>query len=159
MLNQKATVAGLKAKSEALRTEFAATQNEMKTLNEQQPRLDQLTGELDLAQASYRGYYQKHEQARIDQAARNESISTEYPAAAKWVAASNLATAFGDFCPRDVTRARGERGRCHHGRIPQANAAAGFAAADSATTSFLTYAFEWNGRPGLRPVLGFRQPS
>ena len=56
LLNQKATVAGLKAKSEALRTEFAATQNEMKTLNEQQPRLDQLTGELDLAQASYRGY-------------------------------------------------------------------------------------------------------
>jgi uncharacterized protein involved in exopolysaccharide biosynthesis len=75
MLNQKATIAGLKAKSDALRTEFAATQLEMKTLNEQQPRIDQLTGELDLAQASYRGYYQKHEQARIDQALRNESIS------------------------------------------------------------------------------------
>jgi uncharacterized protein involved in exopolysaccharide biosynthesis len=75
MLSQKATVAGLKAKSDALRAEFTATEKEMHSLNEQEPRFEQLTRELELAQASYRGYYQKHEQARIDRALSNGNIS------------------------------------------------------------------------------------
>ena len=75
MLNQKTTVAGLKAKSDALRSEVALTESEMKTLNEQEPRVEQLTNELELAQASYRSYYLKHEQARIDRALSNGSIS------------------------------------------------------------------------------------
>jgi len=75
MLSQTATVAGLKAKSTALHAEFTAAEKEMQSLNDQEPRFEQLTRELELAQASYRGYYQKHEQARIDRALSNGNIS------------------------------------------------------------------------------------
>ena len=75
MLSQTATVAGLNAKSTVLRAEFTAAEKEMQSLNDQEPRFEQLTRELELAQASYRGYYQKHEQARIDRALSNGNIS------------------------------------------------------------------------------------
>jgi polysaccharide biosynthesis protein PslE len=75
MLSQKATVAGLKAKSDILRADVTSAEKEMQTLNNQEPRFEQLTRELDLAQASYRSYYQKHEQARIDRALSNDNIS------------------------------------------------------------------------------------
>jgi polysaccharide biosynthesis protein PslE len=75
MLSQTATVAGLKAKSDALRTDVTTAEKEMQSLNNQEPHFEQLTRELDLAQTSYRSYYQKHEQARIDRALSNDNIS------------------------------------------------------------------------------------
>jgi uncharacterized protein involved in exopolysaccharide biosynthesis len=75
MLSQAATVAGLKAKSDSLRADSAAAEKEMQSLNNKEPQFEQLTRELDLAQTSYRGYYQKHEQARIDRALSNDNIS------------------------------------------------------------------------------------
>jgi polysaccharide biosynthesis protein PslE len=75
MLSQTATVAGLKAKSDSLRADCAAAEKEMQSLNNKEPQFEQLTRELDLAQTSYRGYYQKHEQARIDRALSNDNIS------------------------------------------------------------------------------------
>src|ERR1700685_3662591 len=75
VIHQSATLAALRAKSDALRADYAAAVSNTKLLNEQEPRIEQLTRDLELAQASYRSYFQKHEQARIDRAMGVESIS------------------------------------------------------------------------------------
>jgi polysaccharide biosynthesis protein PslE len=75
VIRQTATLWALRAKSDALRADHAAAVRDTKMLNEQEPCIEQLTRDLELAQASYRSYFQKHEQARIDRALSLESIS------------------------------------------------------------------------------------
>ncbi|QDU27128.1 Chain length determinant protein [Anatilimnocola aggregata] len=75
MLTQKATVAALAARTTSLREKLAQVNNEIKSLNQQEPQLDELQRELQLARDNYLSYSQKNELARIEQAMNNNSIS------------------------------------------------------------------------------------
>ena len=75
LLNEKATLAELKARTGALKQDLALAQRELTNLNNNENKVIKLQREIDLLAANYRNYSEKLEQARMDKALNIDKIS------------------------------------------------------------------------------------
>jgi uncharacterized protein involved in exopolysaccharide biosynthesis/Mrp family chromosome partitioning ATPase len=76
MLTESSNAAGLQSKIEKLRAQIEEAQNALKSINETEVRISRLQKEVALLTDSYSRYFQKLEEARIDQALKKERISS-----------------------------------------------------------------------------------
>jgi uncharacterized protein involved in exopolysaccharide biosynthesis len=75
LLAEEATLSSLEAKVREQRAQLNSTRGELKAINDSEIRLVQAQREMDIQDANYRKYYEKLEQARIDQALEVGKIS------------------------------------------------------------------------------------
>lgn len=75
LLAEKATLPSLKAKVREQRAQLNSTRSELKAINNSEIRLVQAQREMGIQEANYRKYYEKLEQARIDNALEIGKIS------------------------------------------------------------------------------------
>jgi len=75
LLTEEATLAFHQAEVEVLRRRLAATQAELRTLNDNGTKITALMREIEIQEANYRKYSSNLEQARIDQALQTGRIS------------------------------------------------------------------------------------
>ena len=75
LFTEQATLSSLQAKVENLRVQLAKSQAGLKTLNDAEMKIKQLTREISIQEANYQRYSENLEQSRIDYALENEKIS------------------------------------------------------------------------------------
>ena len=75
LLAEKATLSSLEAKAKEQRAQLNSTRGELKAINDSEIRLVQAQREMGIQEANYRKYYEKLEQARIDNALEIGKIS------------------------------------------------------------------------------------
>lgn len=75
LLAEEATLSSLEAKVREQRAQLNSTRGELKAINDSEIRLVQAQREMDIQDANYRKYYEKLEQARIDNALEIGKIS------------------------------------------------------------------------------------
>jgi len=75
LLTERTNLSSLEAKVKELRSQLISAREDLKALNDGEIELTQAQREVDLQEANYRKYYEKLEQARIDQAMETEKIS------------------------------------------------------------------------------------
>jgi succinoglycan biosynthesis transport protein ExoP len=76
VLAEQANVSALESRRAEMRTQVAAAKDSLKMLNDTELRTSRLTREITLLRDSYSRYFQKLEEARIDQALKRERISS-----------------------------------------------------------------------------------
>ena len=75
LLTEKATVSPLRAKEEVLQEQIKSALSELKVINDSESQLSKVQREITVQEANFRKYYEKLEQARIDQALEMKKIS------------------------------------------------------------------------------------
>ena len=75
LVAEEATLSSLEAKAREQRTQLNSSRGELKAINDSEIRPVQAQREMDIQDANYRKYYEKLEQARIDNALEMEKIS------------------------------------------------------------------------------------
>jgi uncharacterized protein involved in exopolysaccharide biosynthesis len=75
LLVEKANLSSLKAKTEVVQEQLKSALGELKTINDSEIKLSRVQREMGIQEANYRKYYEKMEQARIDQALEIGKIS------------------------------------------------------------------------------------
>ena len=75
LVTEEATFSSLEAKAREQRAQLSSNRGELKGVNDSEIRLTQAQREKDIQEANYRKYYEKLEQARIDNALEIEKIS------------------------------------------------------------------------------------
>lgn len=75
LFSEEATAAALRAESTSLREQAKAIRNDLGLLNSNDSEITRLQQRVDVLKSSLKGYTEKLEQARIDQALATESIS------------------------------------------------------------------------------------
>ena len=75
LVTEEATFSSLEAKVREQRIQLASARNDLKAINDSEVSLLQAQREKDIQEANYRKYYEKLEQARIDNALEMEKIS------------------------------------------------------------------------------------
>jgi capsular exopolysaccharide synthesis family protein len=76
VLSEQANTSALESRLEKMRAQIAAAQDDLRRLNDTEIKTSRLTREITLLRDSYSRYFQKLEQARIDQALKSERISS-----------------------------------------------------------------------------------
>ncbi len=76
VLAEQANASALESRLEEMRGQVAAAKDALKMLNDTEVKTSRLTREITLLRDSYSRYFQKLEQARIDQALKSERISS-----------------------------------------------------------------------------------
>jgi uncharacterized protein involved in exopolysaccharide biosynthesis len=75
LLVEKANHSSLQAKAEVVQEQLKSALGELKTINDSEIKLSRVQREMGIQEANYRKYYEKLEQARIDQALEIGKIS------------------------------------------------------------------------------------
>ena len=75
LLTEQSNVSALQSKLDKMRTQVVEAKSKLKTLNEVENRTSRLQREITLLAASYGRYFDKLEEARIDQALKGDRIS------------------------------------------------------------------------------------
>ena len=75
LLSEKAVLSSLQGKGKELQSQRTAARRDLETVNDNEIELAHMQREVNLQEASYRKYYEKLEQARIDQALEIGKIS------------------------------------------------------------------------------------
>jgi uncharacterized protein involved in exopolysaccharide biosynthesis len=75
LLVEKATFSSLQAKAEVVKEQVKTLLGELKTINDSEIKLSRVQREMNIQEGNYRRYYEKLEQARIDQALEIGKIS------------------------------------------------------------------------------------
>ena len=75
LLAEKANFSSLQARSEVVQGQLKAALGELKTINDSEIKLSRVQREMSIQEVNYRRYYEKLEQARIDQALEIGKIS------------------------------------------------------------------------------------
>jgi uncharacterized protein involved in exopolysaccharide biosynthesis len=75
LLAERATLSSLQAKTEVVQEQLKAARGELKTINNSEILVTRVQREMSMQEVNYRKYYEKLEQARIDQALEIGKIS------------------------------------------------------------------------------------
>jgi uncharacterized protein involved in exopolysaccharide biosynthesis len=75
LLVEKATLSSLQAKAGVVQEQLKTVVGELKTINDSETKLSRVQREMSIQETNYRRYYEKLEQARIDQALEIGKIS------------------------------------------------------------------------------------
>jgi uncharacterized protein involved in exopolysaccharide biosynthesis len=75
LLTEKSTLSSLQAKAEVVQEQLKAALGELNTINNSEVQLTRVQREMSIQEVNYRKYYEKLEQARIDQALEIGKIS------------------------------------------------------------------------------------
>jgi uncharacterized protein involved in exopolysaccharide biosynthesis len=75
LLAERANLSSLRAKAREQRTQFASAKNDLKAINDSEVSFLQVQREIGIQEATYKKYFDKLEQARIDHAMEMVKIS------------------------------------------------------------------------------------